>query len=190
MRRLSSTLLFLTLVILSVPLRAQTVDTAIVGTVTDNSGAVIPGANVTVSSIATGIEKKAVTANTAEYSVSYLSPGTYDATVSANGFASSQEKGIVLQINQQAKVNVSLKAGGTEQTVEVSATQPLLQSENSSLGVVVATESAANLPLNGRRFDDLAILTPGVGVYNPDSPEILLLAQPFCFLNRKDHRVV
>jgi Carboxypeptidase regulatory-like domain len=86
MRRLNSTLLFLTLGILSVPLRAQTVDTAIVGTVTDNSGAVIPGANVTVSSVATGIEKKAVTANTGEYSVTYLSPGTYDLTVSANGF--------------------------------------------------------------------------------------------------------
>jgi hypothetical protein len=64
MRRLSSTLLFLTLGALSVPLRGQTVDTAIVGTVTDNSGAVIPGANVTVSSVATGIEKKAVTDNT------------------------------------------------------------------------------------------------------------------------------
>ncbi len=140
------------------------------GTITDNSGAVIPGATVTVTSVATGIEKKADTNESGEYSVTYLAPGNYDVTVSANGFTSSVEKGIVLQISQQARVNVALKAGGTEQTVVVSSeTQPLLQSENSSLGVVVGTESAANLPLNGRRFNDLAILTPGVGVYNPDN---------------------
>jgi outer membrane receptor protein involved in Fe transport len=169
MRRLCSVLFLLMLVTLYLPLRAQTVDTAIEGTVTDNSGAVIPGATISVLSVATGIGKKAVADSSGEYSVTYLAPGTYDVTVSADGFTTSVEKGIVLQINQQARVNVSLKAGGTEQTVVVSETQPLLQSENSSLGVVVGTESAANLPLNGRRFDDLAVLTPGVGVYNPDN---------------------
>src|SRR3984957_17686134 len=152
------------------PLHAQTVDTAIVGTVTDDSGAVIPGANIIVSSVATGIEKKAVTAANGEYSVTYLAPGAYNVPVSASGFATSQQKGIELQINQQARINIALKAGAAEQTVEVSgATQPLLQSEEASLGVVVGTESAQNLPLNGRRFNDLAILTPGVNVYNPDN---------------------
>ena len=169
MRRINSILSLIFLFLLCISSYAQTVDTAIVGTVTDNSGAVIPGASVTVLSVATGIAKKAVTAATGEYGVTYLSPGNYDLTVSAPGFASSQQKGIVLQINQQARINVALKAGGAEQTVEVQATQPLLQSEDSSLGVVVGTESAENLPLNGRRFDDLAILTPGVTVYNPDN---------------------
>jgi hypothetical protein len=169
MRRPNVLLLFLLIFSLSAPLYAQTIDTAIVGTVSDNSGAVIPGANVVVLSVGTGIEKKAVTAGTGEYGITYLAPGKYDLTVSAPGFVSVQQKGIVLQINQQARINIALKAGAAEQTVQVSATQPLLQSEDSSLGVVVGTESAQNLPLNGRKFDDLAILTPGVTVYNPDN---------------------
>ena len=126
MRRLCSVLFLLMLVTLYLPLRAQTVDTAIEGTVTDNSGAVIPGATISVLSVATGTGKKAVADSSGEYSVTYLAPGTYDVTVAATGFTSSVEKGIVLQINQQARVNVSLKAGGAEQTVVVTEAQPLL----------------------------------------------------------------
>ena len=169
MRRLSSVLLLFALIILCMPLHAQTVDTAILGTVTDGTGAVIPGATVTVSSPATGIEKKAVTSSVGEYSITYLTPGTYDVTVSANGFNTSEQKGIELQINQQAKISIVMKAGGGTQVVEVTSTQPLLQSEDASLGVVVGTESAENLPLNGRRFDDLAILVPGITAYDPDN---------------------
>ena len=109
MRRLNSVLLlflFLIVTLTCAPAPAQTVDTAIEGTVTDSSGAVLPGATVTVTSSATGIKKQAVTASTGDYSVTYLIPGTYDVTVSANGFGSDEQKGIVLQINQRAKVNV------------------------------------------------------------------------------------
>lgn len=151
------------------PLHAQTVETAIIGTVTDSSGAVIPGASITITAVATNIDKNSTTAATGEYSVTYLAPGVYNLAVSAPGFKKSEQKGIVLQINQQARINFSLDTGSAEQTVEVQGTQPLLQSEDSSLGVVVSTKSAENLPLNGRRFDDLAILTPGVTVYNPDN---------------------
>ena len=62
-----------------------------------------------------------------------------------------------------------MNVAAVQQTVEVQAAQPLLQSEDASLGVVVGTESADNLPLNGRKFNDLAILTPGVTVYHPDN---------------------
>ncbi len=170
MRQLSSILLFLTFVILyCMPLHAQTVDTAIQGTVTDSSGAVIPGATVTVSSPTTGIEKKSVTSAAGEYSVTYLTPGNYDVTVSANGFSTYQQKGVALDINQQAKISIVMQAGGSTQVVEVTTIQPLLQSEDASLGVVVGTESAANLPLNGRKFEDLAVLTPGVTISDPDN---------------------
>ena len=154
---------------LASPLLGQTVDTALVGVVTDNTGALVAGATVTVSSPATGVTKKAVTAANGEYSVTYLTPGSYDLAVSGQGFSAYKQRNIVLQINQQARVNVALSAGGDQQTIEVQATVPLLQSEDSSLGVVVGTQSAENLPLNGRRFNDLAILTPGVSVYNPDN---------------------
>ena len=169
MRRLSSVTLFLSLAIFCIPLHAQTVDTAILGTVTDGTGAVIPGATVTVSSPATGIEKKAVTSAVGEYSITYLTPGNYDVSVTANGFTSYEQKGIALDINQQAKVSVVMKAGGGTQVVEVTSTQPLLQSQDASLGVVVGTESAANLPLNGRKFNDLAVLTPGVQIEDTDT---------------------
>jgi protocatechuate 3,4-dioxygenase beta subunit len=82
--------------VLCLPACGQTVDTAVVGTVSDNSGAVIAGATVTVSSPSTGIEKKAVTKSTGEYSFTYLTPGTYDITVAANGFISFEQTGIVL----------------------------------------------------------------------------------------------
>jgi Carboxypeptidase regulatory-like domain len=169
MHRRSSVLSLLILVVLCASLHGQTVDTAISGTVTDKSGAIIPGATVTVTSQATGTQKTAVTAATGEYSVNYLIPGTYDLAVSANGFSTDKESGIVLQINQQAKVNVVMQVGVVSQVVTVQAVTPLLQTQDASLGVVVGTESAANLPLNGRKFDDLAILTPGISVSDPDN---------------------
>jgi hypothetical protein len=149
-------------------LRGQTLDTSILGTATDSSGAVLPGATVTVLSPATGIKKTAVTGTSGEYAVTYLTPGTYDVTVEAKGFTSQRRTGIVLQLNQQDKIDFTLGVGGSQQTVQVEATQPLLQSENAALGAVIGAERTANLPLNGRKFDDLAVLTPGVSVYNPD----------------------
>ena len=171
MRGVSSVLLFLflSLIMICMPLHAQTVDTAIAGIVTDNTGAVIPGAIVTITDPATGQQKKAVTASTGEYNVNYLTPGSYDVAVSANGFTSYEQKGVVLQINQQAKINAVMRAGGGTQVIEVSAAPPMLQSDDASLGVVIGTESAENLPLNGRKFDDLAVLTPGVTVSDPDN---------------------
>lgn len=169
MQRMIWALLCLLPILICIPGSAQTVDTAITGTVLDNSGAAISGAAIVVSSPATGIERKTVTTSTGEYSVTYLTPGTYDLTVSAASFEAYHQKGIVLQINQSAKVNVTLTAGTAEQTVEVQAAQPLLQTEDSSLGVVVGTKSSENLPLNGRKFDDLAVLSPGITVYDPNN---------------------
>jgi outer membrane receptor protein involved in Fe transport len=146
----------------------QSLDTTILGTATDSSGAVLPNATVTVSSSVTGIKKATVTGSEGQYAVRYLAPGTYDVTISAPGFASQQRSGIVLELNQQSKIDFVLSAGGSEQTIQVEGRQPLLQSENASLGAVIDSERTQNLPLNGRKFDDLSVLTPGVSVYNPD----------------------
>lgn len=148
-------------------LHSQTLDTSILGTATDNTGAVLPGATVTVLSTATGIKKTAVTGSEGQYAVTYLAPGTYDITIEAKGFTTQKRTGIVLNLNQQDKINFVLGVGA-EQTVQVEGTQPLLQSENASLGAVIGSERTQNLPLNGRKFNDLAVLTPGVSVYNPD----------------------
>src|ERR1700677_3570757 len=109
MRRLNSIFLLCLSLIVTLscaPAPAQTVDTAIIGTITDSSGAAIPGATVVVSSSATGIKKQAVTGSSGDYTVSYLTPGDYDVTVSANSFRSAEQKSIVLEINQQARVNL------------------------------------------------------------------------------------
>ncbi len=148
-------------------LHGQTLDTSILGTATDSSGAVLPGATVTVTSPTTGAKKTVTTGNDGQYAVTYLAPGTYNVLIDAKGFTSQRRTGIVLQLNQQDKIDFALGVGA-QQTVQVESTQPLLQSENASLGAVIGAERTQNLPLNGRKFDDLAILTPGVSVYNPD----------------------
>jgi len=170
MRKLISAVRVFLFLAICMPLAAQTVDTAIQGTVTDASGAVVPGATVSVTAAATGAEKHATTGSAGDYNLNYLIPGTYDVKITAPGFSTSEQKGIVLQVNQRAKVDVALQAGGGNQVVSVVAsTQPLLQSSDASLGVVIGPQNAENLPLNGRKFDDLAVLTPGVTVSDPDN---------------------
>ena len=165
--RLPSIPLFLLLASISMP--AQTVNTAIVGIVTDHSGAVIAGAKVTVTSASTGIAKSTVTAATGEYTINYLLPGSYDMAVTANGFTTTQQRGIVVQLSQQAKVDLQLQVGMANEQVTVQGEQPLLQTQASSLGIVVGEQETQNLPLNGRKFEDLAILTPGTTAYDPDN---------------------
>ena len=169
MRKLFSATLLLIIAAFSAGLYAQTVDTAIVGTVTDNSGALLPGATVTATAVATGVAKSVVTTNTGEYTINYLLPGAYNISVTANGFTTTQQKGIEVQLSQQARVNFQLKIGATTEQVVVQEAEPLLQTQASSLGAVVGQVETENLPLNGRKFNDLAILTPGTTSYSPDN---------------------
>src|SRR5690349_13705842 len=170
-RRISGNCIYLSLllpVFMAVSVSAQTVDTAILGTVTDAGGAVVPSGTVTLTQQSTGLSRNATTANDGTYEFRYLLPGEYTVEVKANGFNTERRAGVTLQLGQQAKVDFTLNIGTVQQTIEVNAAPPLLQTENASLGNVVGPERIENLPLNGRKFDDLAILTPGVQVYNPD----------------------
>ena len=148
---------------------AQTVDTSILGSVTDPQGSVIASATVVVRADATGQEKTVKTTGDGQYRVQYLVPGAYTVTVNASGFSATTRRGIQLALSQQIHLDVAMSLSGTQQTVDVSATQPLLQSENATLGTTVDTNRTVNLPLNGRKFNDLAVLTPGVRVSNPDN---------------------
>jgi hypothetical protein len=150
-------------------LMGQTVDTSILGSVTDSSGSVIAGATVVVRADDTGQEKTVTTGSNGQYVVQYLVPGNYTVSVNATGFAGTVQKGIQLALSQQIHLDMALTVGGTQQVVEVNAAQALLQSENASLGTTVDTNRTVNLPLNGRKFNDLAVLTPGVRVSNPDN---------------------
>ncbi|MBL8209145.1 MAG: TonB-dependent receptor [Bryobacterales bacterium] len=143
---------------------SQTLDTGILGTVTDPSGAAVAGATVTITQTATAVRRGTVTAADGKYDVRYLVPGEYSVQVTASGFRAATATSLTLQINQQARLDVALQVGDVQQTVEVSAASPLLQTENATLGEVVGRERIVNLPINGRTFTQLATLTPGVRV--------------------------
>jgi len=160
---------FLLLASICMPCNAQSVDTAITGIVSDSSGAVIPGATVTVTSASTGESKSAVTSRTGDFSITYLIPGTYQIAVTASGFGTYTQTGVVLQLDQMAKINVAMKIASNQQVVQVEEAPPMLQTQDPSIGTVVGNQQAENLPLNGRKFDDLAVLTPGVTVTDPDN---------------------
>ncbi len=148
--------------------QSQTVDTAVLGTVADPAGGAIPNARVTVSQAATGFSRSEAVSSTGTFEFRYLIPGNYTVEVQATGFRSEIRSNVDIQIGQQAKLEFSLQVGSLQQAINVEALTPLLQTENATLAGVVGQERIENLPLNGRKFDDLAILTPGVSVYNPD----------------------
>ncbi|MEZ5401639.1 MAG: TonB-dependent receptor [Bryobacteraceae bacterium] len=145
-------------------LLSQTLDTSILGSITDPSGAAVSGATVTITQSSTGVARTIATASDGKYEVRYLLPGEYSIAVQAAGFRAARVQSLTLQINQQARVDVALQVGEVQQTIEVSAATPLLQTENGTLGEVVARERIVNLPINGRTFTQLAALTPGVRV--------------------------
>ena len=148
---------------------AQVESGTINGTVLDNSGAVISGARVTITSTATGQVRTTITNTSGEYSVPFLPPGTYDIEASKEGFTTSVQRGLILQVNQTLGINVTLKPGSLQQTLEVTAQVPPLQTETATLGNVVNGQQVQTLPLNGRNFMDLASLTAGTTPAEPGS---------------------
>ena len=160
---------FLLVCLCAATLRPQSVDTVILGAVTDSAGASVSGASVSITQPATGLSHNVTTGPTGTYEVRYLVPGEYVVEVRANGFATERRTGVAIQLGQQARIDFTLKVGTVQETVEVNTGVPLLETENATIAGVVGPERIESLPINGRRFDDLAVLTPGVSVYNPDN---------------------
>jgi hypothetical protein len=144
-----------------VAVRAQSVTGTITGTVTDSTGAVIPGATVKITETATGVSRSGVSNGAGIFSFPQLQPGTYNVAVTAKGFKTAERAGIALQINQTATVSIPLASGSVSETVQVSGLQPLLNTETVSLGTVIGAQEAEDLPLDGRQFVQLLELVPG-----------------------------
>lgn len=141
---------------------AQTTTGSIVGTVTDPSGAAVPGATVTVTNEGTGIVVIRLTTDpSGNYVATTLLPGRYSITVEATGFKKSVSPGINLSVQDRLGVNVTLEVGQVTETVEVIGAAPALQTDSSYLGQVVDSQRIVDLPLNGRYFTRLAVLTSG-----------------------------
>jgi len=161
MRTFHVTGILLCLVISLAPLGAQTTAGAIVGSVTDPSGAVIGGASITVTNVDNGISVKATTDSSGEYVVTPLNIGHYTVAVEATGFKRSVRTDIILNVQDRLRVDAKLEVGAVTDTVEVQAAAPQLETDTSYLGEVVDSQRIVDLPLNGRFFTRLAVLTAG-----------------------------
>src|SRR5690349_21594900 len=155
----------------ALPALAQIDRGAIVGRVTDASGAIVPKATVVVTNKDTGVAVTTSTNEAGEYQVLALIPGTYSVRVSSQGFDSVLRDNLTLHVQDRLSVEVSLKVGSVSQEIIVTGAEPLLQTETADVGNVVDTQLVNDLPLNGRRYADLALLEPGVqkfyGAANP-----------------------
>ncbi len=141
---------------------AQTGNATVSGTVVDTSKAVIPGAQVNVTSVRTGVVRTTQTTGAGFFVVPELNPGEYLIEVTAKGFEAKRYSGVVLSVNQQAQIDVTLTAGSEKQVVQVAGDSvPILQTVEASVGTVVNSKSVVNLPLNGRFFTQLLQLSPG-----------------------------
>jgi hypothetical protein len=144
------------------PIYGQVATAELSGSVTDATGAAVVNAKVTATNVATNVERSTTTGTTGNYLIPLLPPGDYVLSGEATGFRKAIQRGITLQINQQAQIDIILQLGQVSESVEVTAQAPLLQSESSSLGTVVNEKLVNQLPLNGRNFIQLATLSPGV----------------------------
>ncbi|WP_213806110.1 carboxypeptidase-like regulatory domain-containing protein [Granulicella sp. dw_53] len=131
------------------------------GTVTDSSGAVLPGAKVTIHNNGTAAERSFVSDSAGQYVVPSLEPGDYSITVAATGFGGFLVQKYTLQVDQKARVNVQLAPASAGTTVEVQGTVPLIDAESITVGQVIDQRTVQEIPLNGRHFLDLTALVPG-----------------------------
>lgn len=168
LRRLILVVLLLTLFASVTPASWAQKDTGtIVGSVKDPSGAVVPNASVTVTDVEHGQTLNTTTNSDGDFVASPLRVGRYTVTVQQSGFKKAVSVPVDLDVQQRVAVNVVLQVGEISESVVVSSATPLLESETSELGQVVDSQRVANLPLNGRNFAQLALLTAGTAPSEP-----------------------
>src|ERR1051326_9120004 len=144
------------------PSRAQENTATITGQVLDASGAGIPGAKVVAHNVQTGLERTVTTGDTATFTLPLLPIGTYDVTAEKEGFKRSIQQGVVLQLDERARVDFQLQIGSAAESIQVTAEVPLVQTDTSSIGSVIDNQKVVEMPLNGGQFYSLALLVPGV----------------------------
>lgn len=156
------------LLALSSQLVAQSARARIIGTVTDPQGAVLPGATVTVTNTATGVQTKTTTDQEGQYQAFELPIGSYKVKVEREGFKTTETVAYTLEINQVQRIDVRLAVGTRGETIEITGDAAQVETVNPTLGASVTSRPVVNLPLNGRNVLDLAGLQPGVMPRNPD----------------------
>ncbi len=153
-------MLLLVVMLFSVAALAQTT-ASIKGTVTDQTGAAVVGAKVTVKDAALGIERTAQTNAEGDYEVPALPPGSYSVEIQMAGFQPQQANNLVLAVSQNSVQNFNLKVANSTEVVTVEATAPLVETTTMTVGQSIDQRTVQEIPLNGRHFVDLGLLIPG-----------------------------
>jgi hypothetical protein len=156
--------------LLSAPLFSQGSFGTILGTVTDPSGGVIPGATVTILNTATGVSRTLTTDSAGEYNAPTLIPGTYTVRAEAKSFKTIESRNVLLEVGKEVRVDFTLQPGAEAQTITVTAAPPLVSTTNATLGGTVESTQISNLPLNGRNYQYLMTLRPGVMIQPGGGP--------------------
>src|SRR3989454_488951 len=140
---------------------AQITSATISGTIKDETGGVLPGVDVVVKNVDTGLTRSVVTGSNGYFTVAGLAPGKYEARATLQGFATGVQT-IVLEVAQQSAFNLLLKVGTTAETITVTGESPIVETRTSALSAIVLRKTIEELPLNGRNYITLATLQPGI----------------------------
>jgi hypothetical protein len=141
---------------------AQSAGGSIEGVVTDATGGVLPGVTVVVKNMDTNVSRDLVTDEGGRYRASALQPGRYEVSATLSGFQVTPVGNVVVQIGQTVPVDIKMKPAGVSETVEVTAESPVIDTRRTDVGNVIGEAAIANLPINGRRWENFVLLSPGV----------------------------
>jgi hypothetical protein len=151
---------------------AQYETASVLGFVHDSSGAAIPNAKVTLVNMATGVEVTVTADAQGQFTFTSVRIGQYRVKAEATGFSATQTEAFNAEVNARQRVDVNLKPGAATETVTVTGAAALLNTEDSERGQIISARDVNNLPLNGRAYADLALLTPGVRANNLENQTV------------------
>jgi outer membrane receptor protein involved in Fe transport len=141
---------------------SQTSSASVVGRVTDTTGAVVRGVSVTITNLDTNVAQPGSSNEVGDFTIPYLNPGRYTLEATCAGFRTYKRTEFTLQVAEVLRIDIPLEVGATVESITVSDTPAVLNTESGARGDVTTTEEIAELPLDGRNFSDLAYLTGGV----------------------------
>ena len=162
MKNTTFVVVLLWLIGVAMPGLAQVDTGTVVGTIKDSTGAVVPGATAAATGMDTGTTTTVKSDSDGNFVITPLKIGRYSVSVEASGFQRELRQNVALDVQQTIRLDFALRVGSVTETTEVSGAPALLETESASLGDVVASDQVEELPLNGRRYADLAALTSGV----------------------------
>src|SRR5687768_4049051 len=148
--------------LLATAVSAQDTTATLLGTLSDSSGAVLPGVTISVKNVDTTQTRTVTSDDAGRYRVPLLPPGRYEVTAQLSGFQTVVRSGVTLTVGQEALVNIQMALGNVAESITVEAAAPLVETTTGTISHVVSEQQLGSLPLNGRDFSQLALLQPGV----------------------------